>query len=154
MPKIINQEERKDPDLTLIYGALDAEDCIYLSLSFFRKEGSTMLPIVVQSLVAIIDEKYRLIDEKHALNLIQIKEKEKISPLFEFYCAKVQTNNRPNWSQYAIVHGVHLDMLNIFLSKARNDFLFNNPNNLTMQANLANLTSEYDLKNEGVVPTL
>ena len=64
MPKIINPEERKDPDLTVIYGALDAEDCIYLSLSFFRKEGSTMLPIVVQSLVAFIDEKYRLIDEK------------------------------------------------------------------------------------------
>ena len=47
MPKIINQEERKDPDLTVIYGALDAEDCIYLSLSFFRKEGFGMMPIVV-----------------------------------------------------------------------------------------------------------
>ncbi len=70
MPKIINQEERKDPDLTVIYGALDAEDCIYLSFSFSRKEGSTMLPIVVQSLVAFIDEKYRLIVEKHGLNLI------------------------------------------------------------------------------------
>jgi hypothetical protein len=70
MPKIINQEERKDPDLTVIYGALDAEDFIYLSLSFFRKEGSTMLPIVVKSLVAFIDKKYRLIDEKHGLNLI------------------------------------------------------------------------------------
>ena len=51
MPKIINPEERKDHDLTVIYSALDAEDCIYLSLSFFRKEVSTMLPIVVQSLV-------------------------------------------------------------------------------------------------------
>ena len=78
MPKIINPEERKDHDLTVIYSALDAEDCIYLSLSFFRKEGSTMLPIVVQSLVAFIDEKYRLLDHKHGLNLIQIKEKEKI----------------------------------------------------------------------------
>ena len=55
MPKIINQEERKDPDLTVIYGELDAEDCIYLSLSFLRKEGSTLLLIVVQSLVAFID---------------------------------------------------------------------------------------------------
>jgi hypothetical protein len=45
-------------------------------------------------------------------------------------------------------------MLNIFLSKAKNDFLFNNPSNLTMEANLANLTSKYDLKNEGVVPML
>ncbi len=35
IPKIINKEERKDPDLTLIYGELDAEDCIYLSLSLF-----------------------------------------------------------------------------------------------------------------------
>jgi hypothetical protein len=78
MPKIINPEERKDHDLTVIYSALDAEDCIYLSLSFFRKEGSTMLPIVVQSLVAFIDEKYRLLDQKHGLNLIQVKEKEKI----------------------------------------------------------------------------
>ena len=154
MPKIINPDERKDHDLTVIYGALDAEDCIYLSLSFFRKEGSIMLPIVVQSLVAFIDEKYRLFEEKNGLNLIQIKEKEKISPFFEFYCAKVQTNNRPNWSQYAIVHGVHLDMLSIFLSKARNEFLFVNTSNLTMEANLANLTFKYDLKNEGVVPML
>jgi hypothetical protein len=66
----------------------------------------------------------------------------------------VQTNNRPNWSQYAIVHGVHLDMLSIFLSKAKNDFLFNNPSNLIMEANLANLTSKLDLENEGVVPML
>ena len=78
MPKIINPEERKDHDLTVVYSALDAEDCIYLSLSFFRKQGSTMLPIVVESLVAFIDEKYRLLDQKHGLNLIQIKEKEKI----------------------------------------------------------------------------
>jgi len=49
---------------------------------------------------------------------------------------------------------VHLDMLSIFLSKAKNDFLFNNPSNLTMEANLAKLTSDYDLKNEGVVPML
>ena len=109
------------------------------------------MPISIQRLVAFIDEKYRLLDEKHGLNLIQFKEKDKISPFFEFYCAKVQVNNRPNWSQYAIVHGVHLDMLSIFLSKARNDFLFNNPSNLTMEANLANFTIEYDLKNEGFV---
>ena len=113
-----------------------------------------MLPIVDQSLVAFIDEKYRLIDEKHGLNLIQIKEKEKISPFFEFYCAKVQVNNRQNWSQYAIVHGVHLDMLSIFLIKARINLLFKIPNKLTMEANIANLTSEYDLKNERVVSML
>ena len=70
MPKIINKEERKDPHLTVIYGALDAEDCIYLSLSFFRKEGFGMMPISIQRLVAFIDEKYRLLDEKHGLNLI------------------------------------------------------------------------------------
>ncbi len=51
--------------------------------------------------------------------------------------AKVQTNNRLNWSQYAMLNGVHLDVLGIFLSKARNDFLFINPNNLTMEVNLA-----------------
>ncbi len=45
-------------------------------------------------------------------------------------------------------------MLIIFLSETKNDFLFNNPNNLTMEANLDNLTSDYDLKNEGVVPML
>ena len=82
MPKIINKEERKHPDLKVIYGALDAEDCIYLSLLFFRKEGFGMMPIVVQSLVAFIDEKYRLLDEKDSLNLIQIKKKSKISPFF------------------------------------------------------------------------
>ncbi len=56
MPKIINQEERKDPNLTVVYGALDAEECIYLCLSFFRKEGFGMMPIIVKSLVAFIDE--------------------------------------------------------------------------------------------------
>ena len=60
-----------------------------------------MMPIFVQNLVAFIDEKYRLLDHKDGLNLIQINEKEKIPLIFEFYCAKVQTNNRPNWSQYA-----------------------------------------------------
>ncbi len=84
MPKIINQDERIDPDLKAIYGALDAEDCIYFSLSFFRKEGFGMMPTDVQSLVAFIDEKYRLIDEKHGLNLIRIKKKEKISHYLSF----------------------------------------------------------------------
>ncbi len=84
MPKITNPEERKDYDLTVIYNALDAEDCIYISLSFFKKEGFAMLPIFVQNLVAFIDEKYRLLDKKHGLNLIQINEKEKISLIFEF----------------------------------------------------------------------
>ena len=88
-----------------------------------------MLPIVIQSLVTFIDEKYRLLYANHTLNLIQIKERDKISALFKFYCAKVQANERPNWSQFAIVHGVHLDMLSIFLNKARNDFMFNNPGN-------------------------
>ena len=37
-----------------------------------------MMLIIVQSLVAFIDEKFGLLDEKHGLNLIQIKEKEKI----------------------------------------------------------------------------
>ncbi len=57
MPKNINPEKRKDHDFTVIYGSLDAEDCINLYLSFFRKESTTMLQIVIQSLVAFIDEK-------------------------------------------------------------------------------------------------
>ena len=66
----------------------------------------------------------------------------------------MQTNIKTNWSQYVIIHELNREMLSIFLSKARNDFLFNNPKNLTVEANLDNLTSEYDLKNEGVVPML
>jgi len=37
-----------------------------------------MMQISIKRLVAFIDEKYRLLDEKHGLNLIQFKEKEKI----------------------------------------------------------------------------
>ncbi len=109
------------------------------------------MPIVIKRPVASIDEEYRLFDEKHGLNLIKIKEKAKISSFFEFYCSKVQANNRPFWSQYAIVHQVHLDMLSIFLRNLGSYFLFNNPNNVTMEANLANLTRKYDLKNVRVV---
>ncbi len=48
----------------------------------------------------------------------------------------MQVNNRPNWSRYVILQRVHLCMLSIFLSKSRNGLLFNNQNNLTMEANL------------------